>query len=105
MLLFRSVDSISAAQKLLNCELFAPGQAAEIDGENYLDYQVQDASGKLLGRVSAVRGSDRNPLLEITDPDGNEILVPLVPEIVTGVDHERRRLNLDAPAGLLTLNQ
>ncbi len=106
VLLFQSVESIAAAQELLNCELFAPGRAADdFAGDDYLGYQVHDRDGKLLGMVSAVSGHSGHPLLEISDQDGNEILVPLVPEIVTGVDHEQRRLRLDAPEGLLTLNQ
>lgn len=106
VLLFQSVESIAAAQELLNCELFVTGRAMDdFAAEEYLGYQVHDRDGNLLGRVSAVSCHPGHPMLEISGRDGNEILVPLVPEIVTGVDHEQRRLRLDAPEGLLTLNQ
>jgi 16S rRNA processing protein RimM len=37
------------------------------------------------------------------DYKGNEILIPAVEEIITGVDHDKKQLEVTLPDGLLDL--
>jgi len=53
-----------------------------------------------IGTVSEVITTPAQDLLEITTTAGNK-LVPLVKEIVTGVDLDARRITIDPPEGLL----
>ncbi|CAN5292773.1 hypothetical protein BH20GEM2_BH20GEM2_05240 [soil metagenome] len=42
-------------------------------------------------------------LLEVRRPDGSELLIPLIAEVVTRLDTEARRVEIEPPAGLLEL--
>ncbi|MPZ68507.1 MAG: 16S rRNA processing protein RimM [Actinobacteria bacterium] len=74
------------------------------DGEYWVedlkDLEVVLASGESVGTVSDVISGSAQDLLEIETPGGTK-LVPVVPEIVTQVDTDARRVVIDPPAGLL----
>jgi 16S rRNA processing protein RimM len=53
-----------------------------------------------VGRVSDVVPGAAQDLLRVAAPDG-EKLVPMVEEIVVGVDTEARMVTIDPPEGLI----
>lgn len=61
--------------------------------------------GRDVGEVVALHVRDVQDLLEIRTPDGRELLVPFVEELVPEVDEETRRVVLDPPPGLLELGE
>jgi|GEM_PF-826734 len=64
---------------------------------------VVDAREGLIGFVEAVSSSSAQDLLVVVDDEGRETLVPLVDDIVSGIDDEGRIL-VTLPAGLYGLN-
>ena len=58
----------------------------------------------LLGTVTAVYDQTANILLEVTTPDGRSILIPAHEDFILRADHRERRLYVDVPEELLTLN-
>ena len=59
--------------------------------------------GTVLGEVSALHTREVQDLLEVRRPDGREVLIPFVEEIVPEVDEEAGRVVVDPPPGLLEL--
>ena len=61
--------------------------------------------GRHVGDVVGLHLREAQDLLEIRTPDGRELLVPFVEELVPEVDEDARRIVLDPPAGLLELGE
>lgn len=76
-----------AACALQGCELLAAG--ADLDAEPHyvvgdlLGLPVQTASGRVLGVAEDVFETPVHEVLTVRAPDGSELLVPLVDELVT----------------------
>ena len=59
----------------------------------------------MIPKVTNRRGSASwaNVLFSV-DCEGEELLIPVAPEVVRAVDHAARRIAVDIPEGLLDLN-
>lgn len=79
-----------------------PGEDVWWDHE-LLDLEARTSEGQLLGRVSDVLHTPAGELLAISRPEGAELLVPFVSEIVPVVDVPAGRVVVDPPPGLLEL--
>ncbi|RIK14554.1 MAG: ribosome maturation factor RimM, partial [Acidobacteria bacterium] len=73
--------------------------------EDLLGLQVVLPDGTPVGEVSALHVREVQDLLEVRLPDGREVLVPFVEEIVPEVDEGSGRVVIDPPAGLLELGE
>jgi 16S rRNA processing protein RimM len=75
------------------------------EGEFYLaelkGMEVRDSRGQYLGRVRSFRGGGAQELLEISNRQGREALLPLVKPLLQELDMEKRFIIFDLPAGLL----
>ncbi len=86
--------------------LFLPEQSAdELPEGFYYEHQLQglkcfSPDGDELGVVVGVDSESAQPRL-VVQRDREEYLVPYVPELVTNVDLEGKRIVIDAPPGLL----
>lgn len=103
---FKGVDTISDAERLRGSDVLIPfSERAEIsEGEYYqsdlLGCQMFALDGRLLGTVEDWQETGGTPLVEVTRPDGNELLVPFARSIFRKIDLERRRIEVDLPEGL-----
>jgi 16S rRNA processing protein RimM len=61
---------------------------------------VEDPEGRVIGTLRAVTGGGAQPLYVIAAPDGRELLVPGVPEMLRHVDLAARRITVVLPPGL-----
>lgn len=69
------------------------------------DWQVFDDEAGFLGEVSGIVENPGQALLEVSRADGRgDLLVPVVDEIVRGVDARSRAVHVVLPHGLLELN-
>jgi 16S rRNA processing protein RimM len=81
--------------------------AAEPDEDDaWYDHQlvglaVVDTGGAAVGEVAAVLHLPAQDVLAVARPDGTEVLVPFVHEMVPEVDVPGRRVVVDPPSGLL----
>ncbi|GAA4865799.1 ribosome maturation factor RimM [Kitasatospora terrestris] len=76
------------------------------DPEEYYDHQligldVVLTDGTLVGELTEVVHLPYQDLLTVTKPDGTEVLVPFVSQIVPTVDLENQRAVITPPAGLI----
>jgi 16S rRNA processing protein RimM len=108
MLRFEGVADRTAAEGLRGTLLIAevdPLQTPE-DPEEFYDHQLIDldvvtADGREVGRIAEVTHLPYQDLLVVRRPDGGEVLVPFVSEIVPEIDLDEQRAVITPPPGLL----
>lgn len=105
---FEGVPDRTAAESLRNTRLLlAEDDETEDDDawreEDLLGLTVVTTDGTVVGEVSALHTRDVQDLLEVRRPDGGEVLIPFVEELVPEVDEDAGRVVVDPPAGLLEL--
>ncbi|WP_431948178.1 ribosome maturation factor RimM [Actinacidiphila sp. bgisy167] len=108
MLRFAGVKDRNGAEALRNVLLIAevdPEETPE-DPEEFYDHQLVDldvvtADGTEIGRIKEISHLPYQDLLVVERPDGSEVMVPFVAEIVPEIDLERQRAVVTPPPGLL----
>ncbi|NJC22550.1 16S rRNA processing protein RimM [Arthrobacter pigmenti] len=106
---FEEVADRNAAELLRGAQLFIDSEEDnDDDGDAWYEHELVGLQARVgsdvVGRVSALRTMSVQDLLIIERPDGEEVLVPFVSEIVPEVDIEGGFVLLTPPAGLLELN-
>jgi 16S rRNA processing protein RimM len=108
---FRGVDSMTDAQKLVGQFVTIPKEQrlALPQGEYYqsdlIGASVVDLNGRDLGIVENWQEFGAQPLLEVKQPGGQELLIPFTHAICKVVDVDGKRITVDLPEGLEELNR
>ncbi|KOG43199.1 ribosome maturation factor RimM [Streptomyces decoyicus] len=112
LLRFEGVADRTAAEALRNTLLIAEVDPEEVpeDPEEFYDHQLIDLDvvtrdGTEVGRISEISHLPYQDLLVVQRPDGSEVLIPFVSEIVPEIDLEEQRAVVDPPPGLLDASQ
>ncbi|MFD5629552.1 ribosome maturation factor RimM [Streptomyces sp. NPDC127072] len=108
LLRFEGVRDRTAAEALRNTLLIAeidPDDRPE-DPDEYYDHQLMDldvvmADGTEVGRITEISHLPSQDLFVVERPDGTEVLIPFVEEIVTEIDLDEQRAVIDPPPGLI----
>ncbi|WHM36341.1 ribosome maturation factor RimM [Streptomyces sp. BPTC-684] len=108
LLRFEGVRDRTAAEALRNTLLIAdvdPDERPEEDDE-YYDHQLIDldvvlTDGTEVGRITEISHLPSQDLFIVERPDGTEVMVPFVEEIVTEIDLDEQRAVIDPPPGLI----
>lgn len=112
---FEGLDDPQACAFLVNRDVFEPpGQTVpeledeeeeddDLDPSDLVGLHVVDEEYGDLGMVIATEGTEDNPLMVVQDSSGAEILIPLVNELITGIDMETGKLVVQTPPGLVDL--
>ncbi|MER7984720.1 ribosome maturation factor RimM [Streptomyces noursei] len=108
LLRFEGVADRTAAEALRNTLLIAEIDPEELpeDPEEFYDHQLIDLDvvtrdGTVVGRIAEVSHLPYQDLLIVTRPEGGEVMIPFVSEIVPEIDLEEQRAVIDPPPGLL----
>ncbi|MEU3461822.1 ribosome maturation factor RimM [Streptomyces sp. NPDC006733] len=108
LLRFEGVRDRNAAEALRNVLLIAEVDPAELpeDPEEFYDHQLVDldvvtVDGTEVGRILEISHLPGQDLLIVERPDGSEVMIPFVSEIVPEIDLENQRAVIDPPPGLL----
>lgn len=108
LLRFEGVHDRTGAEALRNTLLIAevdPDERPE-DEDEYYDHQLIDLDvvtedGQHVGRITEISHLPTQDLFVVERPDGSEVYVPFVEQIVTGIDLEEQRAVIDPPPGLI----
>ena len=107
---FKGIDTITDAERLAGADVSVPleDRPDTPEGEYYqsdlMGCQVVDQSGRVLGTVQDFQETGGVPLLAIRTQDGKELLIPFAKAMLVKIDLERKRIEVNIPAGLLDLN-
>ena len=107
---FENLDSADAVRILQNAEVYFPKSLAEGNQDEIYSWKtltgfaVSDVKEGPLGTVTSVDDSSANVLLVLQTEGGDELLLPVHPDLVTSINAAERTLELDLPEGLLSLN-
>jgi 16S rRNA processing protein RimM len=107
---FVGIDSISAAEALIGCELQVPcSQRAELEpGWSYVSDLVGSEvldQGREIGRVEDVQfGAGEAPLLMVRNAQAMLLDIPFAEAYLESVDVQRKQVRMKLPDGLLGVN-
>ncbi|WP_031013959.1 ribosome maturation factor RimM [Streptomyces sp. NRRL F-5727] len=108
LLRFEGVRDRNAAEALRNTLLIAEVDPAELPEEEdeYYDHQLVDldvvlADGTEVGVITEISHLPSQDLFIVERPDGTELMIPFVEQIVTEIDLENQRAVIDPPPGLI----
>jgi 16S rRNA processing protein RimM len=117
---FAGVDTISDAERIAGLEVLVPHEERlPLDDESVyiselIGCTVYDGT-KAVGVVEDVqfamtadggrRLEDAAPLLAVTSPEGDEVLVPFAKAFLVAVDTEAKRIEMTLPEGLIEVNR
>ena len=103
---FEDIDTAEKAKMFTNVEVFFPMEYKEELGEvtswgYFIGFDVDDANHGKLGKIAGVDDSTANVLFVIEKEDGDEILLPAHEKFILDFDHEKKRVKVKIPDGLL----
>ncbi|RSO30934.1 ribosome maturation factor RimM [Streptomyces sp. WAC 06725] len=108
LLRFEGVHDRTGAEALRNTLLIAEVDPEEVpeDPEEFYDHQLIDldvvtTDGTPVGRIAEISHLPYQDLLIVRRPDGGEIMIPFVSEIVPEIDLAEQKAVIDPPVGLL----
>ncbi|MGW2814617.1 ribosome maturation factor RimM [Streptomyces sp. NPDC001415] len=108
LLRFEGVRDRTGAEALRNTLLIADVDPAELPEEpdEYYDHQLMDldvvlTDGTEVGRITEITHLPSQDLFIVERPDGTEVMIPFVEQIVTEIDLETQRAVIDPPPGLI----
>lgn len=105
---FEEVPDRNRAETLRGAKLFIDSVAVEDDGDAWYEHELVGLEARVgddvVGRVSGLRTLEVQDLLIVENPDGQEVLIPFVSEIVPEVNVDDGYVLLTPPPGLFELN-
>ncbi|MET7451793.1 ribosome maturation factor RimM [Streptomyces sp. NPDC005574] len=108
LLRFAGVRDRNAAEALRNTLLIAEvdPEALPEEEDEYYDHQLMDldvvtGDGVEVGRITEISHLPSQDLFIVERPDGTEVLIPFVEQIVTEIDLAEQRAVIDPPPGLI----
>jgi len=120
VLQFAGIDTISAAETIAGLDVLVPREERlPLEDESVYISELIGCTLydglKLVGVVEDVqfamtadggrRLDDAAPLLAVTSPEGDEILVPFAKAFLVKVDTEAKRIEMALPEGLIEVNR
>ncbi|MFI5640296.1 ribosome maturation factor RimM [Streptomyces goshikiensis] len=108
LLRFEGVKDRTGAEALRNILLIAEVDPTELPEEEdeYYDHQLMDLDvvledGTAIGRITEISHLPSQDLFIVERPDGTEVMIPFVEEIVAEIDLEEQRCVITPPPGLI----
>jgi 16S rRNA processing protein RimM len=107
VLKFKGIDDANAAEPLLNQELSIPlSELATLPPDSYyqhdiLGLQVLTLDGQDLGQIVEIIVTGSNDVYTIKNPEGSQVLIPAIKDVVKQIDLIRRTMYIDPLPGLL----
>ena len=106
---FEEIETRNEAEALRGAKLFIETEELdEDDDEGWYEHELVGLEARVgsqvVGKVAALNTMPVQDLLVVTTPDGEEVLIPFVEQIVPEVNIEEGFILLTPPDGLFELN-
>ncbi len=111
---FEDFDDPGSAAFLVNHAVFAPpgheatvavedeAENEDLDPQDLIGMTVLDEAHGPLGTITGTEGTEDHPVMVVRQGD-HEILIPMVDDMITGIDMESGSLVVRTPPGLVDL--
>lgn len=109
---FEDLHDPESVAFLVNAEVFAPPghqpavneeeEDENLDPDEFIGMTVMDEQHGILGVITGTEGSEDQPVM-VVEQEGREILIPMVDDMITGIDVETGHLVVRTPPGLVEL--
>ena len=102
------VTDEASAKALVGKSLYLPSHLLPpLEGDSFYyheitDYEVHDTNLGFIGTVASVIENGAQDMLDV-EHKGQQILIPIVDEMVLGIDRDKRQLKVQTPEGLVDL--
>lgn len=104
---FRQLDSLAAVEPLRGAEITIPRASClptpshEYYAFDLIGLPVFTSAGRCLGALSDIIPYPANDVWVVHDEAGHEWLIPAISSVITKIDLEQRRIEIEPMAGLL----
>jgi 16S rRNA processing protein RimM len=97
------------ALTLIKKELYLPlNLLPKLKGNKFyfhevIGFEVMDNQKGNIGKIDKIMDHPAQPILQIVNPFGKEILIPIADDIILNVDRKAKQISIKAPDGLIDL--
>lgn len=104
------IDDEQKARMFTNVEVFFPIKYVDVKEDQDLSYsyfvgfEAEDVRHGVLGMITKIDDSTANVLFIVESKEGKQYMIPAQPDLISGIDHENRRVLFTLPDGLLQMN-
>jgi 16S rRNA processing protein RimM len=110
---FEDIDDPQSGSFLVNCEVYAPPghippeleqqeDEENLNPEDLIGMLVLDENYGELGEITGTEGTEAHPVMVVRKGE-QEILIPMVDDMITGIDFDTGHLVVRTPPGLVDL--
>jgi 16S rRNA processing protein RimM len=105
---FEDIDSETAADQIIGCELFLPlYMLPKLEGNKFyfhevIGFAIEDKRLGVFGKIVSINDSTAQPLFEVVN-GSVEILVPMIDPFLVKIDRENQKVIVDLPEGLVEM--
>ena len=106
LLKLKGIDTIEQAVTLRGKTLYIRRSDAKLEEGDYFIQELigltvkDEQSGKVYGKLTDVSQTGANDVYHITDDQGQEWLIPAIPQVVKGVDLDKEEMEISPLPGL-----
>ncbi len=103
------INTVDEAKALIGKEIYLPlSSLPKLTGNKFyyhevINFKVTDTNLGEIGSITKILDYPTQAIFEITNPQGNEILVPIIDEVIVSVDRENKNITVTTPEGLVEL--
>jgi 16S rRNA processing protein RimM len=107
LMLFAGIEDRDSAELLRDMMVYIHiDDAVPLEEGEYYLFQIMGAQvvtgdGQVLGTLTDLLETGANDVYVVTAPDGREILIPVIPEVVRHVDVNKKVVTIDLLDGLI----
>lgn len=107
VLKLKTIDDANSAESLRNQDMFIPlNKLAKLPTDFFyqhdiLGLQVRLLDGQILGHIVDIITTGSNDVYTIKKPDGSQVLIPAIKDVIKQIDLIHRTMHIDPLPGLL----
>ena len=106
---FEDVNTEAEAEDILNCPIYLPlNMLPKLSGNKFyfhevIGFNVEDKRLGIVGKIVSINDSTAQPLFEVINNSGTEILIPMIDHFLVKIDRDNKKVVMNLPEGLIEM--